>query len=205
LIDIMTMGEILVEIMRPRVGMPLYIPGEFIGPFPSGAPANFIDTVARLGHGAAIIGGHGKDDFGRCLDERLQVDGVDLSYVKTFSGRTTAVAFVTYFEDGSRKFIFHIDGTPAVMAEFTQAAAQEKPDIFHVMGCSLMANDRFRSEIFKAVEHYHKAGARISFDPNIRPELLGEKDLLEVIGPVLQRTAILFPGLAELELLSGLS
>jgi len=201
--EIITMGEILVEVMRPRVGMTLFQPGEFIGPFPSGAPAIFIDTVARLGHTAGIIGGRGNDDFGRCLEERLQADGVDLSYVRNFSDRFTAVAFVTYFEDGSRKFIYHIDGTPAVMAEFSQAAALEKPVFFHVMGCSLMVNDRFRSEIFKAVEHYHNAGAKISFDPNIRPELLGEKNLLEVIGPVLQRTTILFPCLAELELLSG--
>ena len=46
---IWTMGELLVEIMRPKAGMELYEPGEFLGPFPSGAPAIFIDTVARLG------------------------------------------------------------------------------------------------------------------------------------------------------------
>ena len=66
--DIWTMGEILVEIMRPDVGMPLHQTGEFLGPFPSGAPAIFIDTVARLGHTAGIIGGVGQDEFGdHCL------------------------------------------------------------------------------------------------------------------------------------------
>jgi hypothetical protein len=33
--------------------------GEFQGSFSSGAPGIFIDTVARLGHSAAIIGGVG--------------------------------------------------------------------------------------------------------------------------------------------------
>ena len=203
MVEILTMGEMLVEIMRPEAGMPLFEVGEFIGPFPSGAPAIFIDTAARLGHIAGIIGGVAEDDFGRCLLDRLKSDGVDLSHVRVFPHHATAVAFVTYFEDGSRKFIFHIDGTPAVMAGFS--ATPEVPAFFHVMGCSLMANDRFRAEIFKAVEHFHRLGARISFDPNIRPELLGEKDLLEVIGPVLERAAVLFPGLVELELLTGLS
>lgn len=53
--EIWTMGEMLVEIMRPRAGMALFTPGEFIGPFPSGAPAIFIDTVARLNHSAGIL------------------------------------------------------------------------------------------------------------------------------------------------------
>ncbi len=201
--EIWTMGEILVEIMRPRAGMPLHETGEFLGPFPSGAPAIFIDTVARLGHSAGIIGGVAEDDFGRYLLERLQSDGVDVRFVERIPNRATAVAFVTYFQDGSRKFIFHIDGTPAVMARFAEEAAGGNPKFFHVMGCSLMANDLFRSEIFKAVECFHASGARISFDPNIRPELLFGRDLMDVVGPVLDRCAVLLPSEAELKLLSS--
>jgi sugar/nucleoside kinase (ribokinase family) len=201
--EIWTMGEMLVEIMRPRAGMSLYAPGEFLGPFPSGAPAIFIDTVARLGQSAGIIGGVGEDDFGRCLLERLHSDGVDISLVERLPQRATAVAFVTYFEDGSRQFIFHIDGTPAVMARFSTEATIPVPRFFHVMGCSLMTNDAFRAEIFKAAEYFHTAGAKVSFDPNIRAELLGGRDLVEVVGPVLKRAAVLFPGEDELRLLSG--
>jgi len=57
--EIWTMGEMLVEIMRPKAGMQLFEPGEFVGPFPSGAPTIFIDTVARLKHSAGIFGGVG--------------------------------------------------------------------------------------------------------------------------------------------------
>jgi len=78
---------------------------------------------------------------------------------------------------------------------------REIPAFFHVMGCSLMINDGFREEIFKAVEFFHQAGARISFDPNIRSELLRGRDLMDVVGPVLKRTAILLPGETELKLL----
>src|SRR5512138_2153232 len=120
--SIWTMGEILVEVMRPRAEMPLDQPGEFLGPFPSGAPAIFIDTVARLGHPAGIIGGVGEDDFGFCVLQRLEKDGVDCRYVRRYPGYATAVAFVTYFADGSRKFLYHIDRTPAVM---TSSAGSE--------------------------------------------------------------------------------
>jgi sugar/nucleoside kinase (ribokinase family) len=85
---IWTMGEVVVEIMRPKAGMELYEAGEFLGPFPSGAPAIFIDTVARLGHPSGIIGGVGDDDFGRNVVERLKADGVNCEYVQSFSNGT---------------------------------------------------------------------------------------------------------------------
>jgi sugar/nucleoside kinase (ribokinase family) len=197
------MGEMLVEVMRPRSGMPLDAPGEFLGPFPSGAPAIFIDTVARLGHSAGIIGGVGRDAFGRCLLERLTADGVDVEHVEQFQRGATAVAFVTYNEDGSRTFIFHIDGTPAVRIAFPDPPPSEAARFFHVMGCSLMANEDLRQQIVRAVEYFHARGTRISFDPNIRSELLGGRGVMEVAGPILSRCTVLMPAEAELKLLSG--
>jgi sugar/nucleoside kinase (ribokinase family) len=201
---IWTMGEMLVEIMRPRRGLSLKQAAEFLGPFPSGAPAIFIDTVARLGHSAGIIGGVGADDFGACLLERLQADGVDTRFVERVAGRSTAVAFVTYFPDGSRKFIYHIDGTPAAMAAFPAGRIEPKADGFHVMGCSLMVNDAFLGEIVRAAKFFHQHGAKVSFDPNIRPELLGARDLRTVVGPILERCSVLLPGEAEASMLSGI-
>lgn len=201
--SIWTMGEILVEVMRPRAGMSLSQPGEFIGPFPSGAPAIFIDTVARLGHTAGIIGGVGADDFGDCVVNRLEVDGVDCRYIRRYPGCSTAVAFVTYFEDGSRKFLYHIDRTPAVMTGFDGNEAISQSAFFHVMGCSLMANETFSQQIVKAMNALVNQGARISFDPNIRVELLSERSLGEVVGPVMEHCSVLLPGVSELALLSG--
>ncbi len=201
--EIWTKGEILVEIMRPRVNMQLYDKGEFIGPFPSGAPAIFIDTVARLGHSAGIIGGVGDDDFGKCVLDRLKRDGVNVDYVLEVPGRSTAVAFVTYFDDGSRKFIFHIDGTPAVMAKTQEIKTKGKPDFFHIMGCSLMANRDFCNSIIETMKQFVRKGAKVSFDPNIRPELLGSRDINEIIGPVMANCSVLLPGVEELLLISG--
>jgi sugar/nucleoside kinase (ribokinase family) len=201
--SIWTMGEMLVEIMRPRVGLSLKQPAEFLGPYPSGSVAIFIDTVARLGHPAGIIGGVGQDDFGSCLLERLQADGVDTRFVEIFPGQATAVAFVTYFPDGSRKFIYHIAGTPAARAKFPAGRVAPDKGFFHVMGCSLMVDDPFRAQIIEAAGFFHAHGAKVSFDPNIRPELLGDRDVREVAGPILEHCSVMLPGEAELKLLGG--
>ena len=73
---IMTIGEILVEIMATERGQSFRAPGALVGPFPSGAPAIFIDQVARLGRSAGIIGCVGDDDFGWLNIDRLRRDGV---------------------------------------------------------------------------------------------------------------------------------
>ncbi len=201
--EIWTMGELLVEIMRPRPDMSLRDAGEFLGPYPSGAPAIFIDTVARLGHGAGIIGGVGNDDFGRCLLDRLRKDGVDCRFVSVVDGVATGVAFVTYRGDGSRQFIYHIGNTPAAMAKAPDLTGLPTPAYFHVMGCSLLASEAFRTEILNALEAFAARGATISFDPNLRIELLGPRGLEDVVKPVLARCAVLQPGVEELLRLAG--
>jgi tagatose kinase len=201
--DVWIMGELLVEVMRPRPGLPLRRAAEFRGPFPSGAPGIFIDTAARLGRSAAIVSGVGDDEFGRCILDRLAADGVDTRLVEVFPGRSTGVAFVAYEKDGSRRFIFHWDGTPAVLARVPERSDIGSPRFLHVMGCSLMANDSFRQRVFKAVELFAEAGARITFDPNIRFELLQERTVESIVGPVLARCSFLFPGEKELAILSG--
>lgn len=201
--EIWTMGEMLVEIMRPKVGVELFKTGDFVGPFPSGAPAIFIDTAARLGHSSGIFGGVGKDDFGQNILDRLKADGVNVDYVYESDMESTAVAFVTYFEDGSRKFIYHIGNTPAVHPKEFKIEDIDSPKYFHIMGCSLMASDSFKDKIINAALLFAKNGAKLSFDPNIRPELLGNRTIDEVLGEVLQNCSVLMPGIEELRMLTG--
>ena len=68
---VLTVGEILVEIVATTKGDGFLEPQPLVGPFPSGAPAIFIDQIGRLGTPAAIISRVGDDDFGRLNVDRL--------------------------------------------------------------------------------------------------------------------------------------
>lgn len=201
--DILIMGEMLVEIMRDREDVQLYDAGLFKGPYPSGAPAIFIDTAARLGCGTAIVGGVGKDDFGKCLLDRLKRDKVDISHVIESEERSTGCAFVTYFRDGSRKFIFHMGNTPAVEAKAPAEGDFQDVKYMHIMGCSLMSNKEFAQEILKTMRMLAAEGTKISFDPNIRKELFTDDSIHEVLGEVMENTGIFMPGVEELLLVTG--
>src|SRR5581483_8174765 len=64
-IEIASVGELLVEIMRPGTGVPHSTAGQFLSPYPSGSPSLFIGADARLGHSRAIAGAAGNDEFGK--------------------------------------------------------------------------------------------------------------------------------------------
>jgi sugar/nucleoside kinase (ribokinase family) len=201
--EIWTMGELLVEVMRPEPDLPLGRPGPFVGPYPSGAPGIFIDAVARLGHRGGIVSGVGDDEFGRLITGRLAADGVRIDQVLVVPGRSTGVAFIAYTGDGSRTYIFHWAGTPAVMAPVPPADLSEGARFLHVMGCSLMADRVFAERIVETVERFAGRGARISLDPNVRIELLADGRLDGLLEPVLRASSVLLPGDSELRQLSG--
>jgi hypothetical protein len=51
---VVTLGEVLVEVMAQDVGRGFCGLLRLMGPFPSGAPAIFIDQVAKLGQPCGI-------------------------------------------------------------------------------------------------------------------------------------------------------
>lgn len=202
--EIVSIGNMLVEVMRVQLDLPLNQPGEFVGPYPSGDAVIYIDTVARLGHSGGYIGGVGPDDFGRCLLDRLAQDGVDCSCIRVLEGHTTGVAFVAYFGDGSRKFIFHWRHAAAgqLAPDFVQPEYFRNARWLHLSGCNLAVSESAREACLKAMRCL-SADARLSFDPNIRPEVLSVAQIRELVDPVVQRAALIVPSLGEAAMLTS--
>ena len=199
---IVTMGEILVEIMAAEPGQSFRAPGRLIGPFPSGAPAIFIDQVARLGHPAAIIGCVGDDDFGWLNIERLRRDGVDTGAIAVLKDSVTGSAFVTYDGAGDRHFIFNIANSASAQLSAAHVNETLLKDCahFHVMGSSLFSPG-IRQGISKAVGIVKRQGGSISFDPNIRKEMLEIAGMREALTSILKLTDIFLPSGPELTFL----
>ncbi len=198
-------GDLLVEIMRPEVGDRLDEPGIFLGPYPSGASGIFIDTVARLGLEALFIGAVGNDDFGRVITKRFQEDRVDISQIKVMDDFATGVAFVTYLQDGSRKFIFHLAkaATGQIYPEDIDSGYLADLSYLHVIGSTLSTNENCAAACFKAIESTIDNGGKISFDPNFRPELISEIEVRELFEPVIRKSHIVFPTEEEINVLTG--
>lgn len=197
---VVTAGELLVELMRPESGVSLGEVGTFRGPFPSGAPAIFVDAVERLGVESGIVGSVGADAFGDAIRERLAADGVDVSHVGRTPRRTTGVAFVTYFDDGSREFLFHLGHAAAGQVDPDRIGPSwvEDCEVVHVSGSAVAVNDAMAACCEHLVELACEQGARVSFDPNIRPSLLEPTEGAGPLDRILDRADIVIPTIDEL-------
>jgi len=194
-----TIGEILVEIMADAPGSGFREPLALTGPFPSGAPAIFIDQLARMGASAGIIAAVGQDDFGAVNIDRLAGDGVDVSAIDLVSTHPTGTAFVRYREDGGRDFVFNIALSAAGEIGLTKPAHDliERAGHLHLMGTALTIPKAW-PVISHAMDIIKARGGSFSFDPNIRKELLSSPDLGARFIEVMARVDVLLPSGDEL-------
>jgi len=203
---ILTLGEMLVEVMRKAREVPFSVPGEFIGPYPSGAPAIFADAVARLGFPSAIIGIVGNDEFGMLILNRLKNDGVDVTHVRISGTHLTGIAFISYFSDGSRKFIFHLkhSASSKLSPKYVDEEYVSRFEHLHIMGSSLSISKSVREACYKAAETAHNNGASISLDPNVRLELISPQKFRDICKPIVDKASIILPNMEEIKVLTGI-
>ena len=199
---IVTVGEIVVEIMVTEPGCGFLEATALVGPFPSGAPAIFIDQVALLGYPCGMVGRVGDDDFGRLNVRRLAADGVDVSAVSVDPEAATGSAFVRYRHDGERDFVFNIrhSANAGIALDAAARALIAGAGHLHVMGSSLFS-PALVAATGEAVAAVKAGGGTVSFDPNIRRELLDAPGMRAALVALLDRCDLFLPSGHELRLL----
>lgn len=197
-------GEILVEIVATTVGEGFREAQPLIGPFPSGAPAIFIDQCGRIGGAAAMIGAVGDDDFGRVNLDRLRRDGVDISAIAVNPDMPTGSAFVRYRADGARDFVFNIATSAAARFGWTGRVADvvARAGHLHVMGSALSMPNAW-GVIEKAAQVIKARGGSMSLDPNLRKELKYDDATEARFARLVEMSDLLLPSGEELERAAG--
>ena len=200
---ILVIGEILVEIMADDPGFGFLDVQALTGPYPSGAPAIFADQAARMGQPVAIISAVGNDDFGRINLQRLEADGVDIRAIHIDDDRPTGSAFVRYQADGGRNFIFNIRHSACGTLHEGKASAALMLEVqhLHIMGSSL-SSPEFMALNLRSAKAIKARGGSISFDPNLRKEMLSAPGMKEAMADILKITDVFLPSGDELVLLS---
>lgn len=200
---ILVIGEILVEIMADTKGNGFLEPTALTGPFPSGAPAIFADQAARIGQPVALISAVGDDDFGRINLERLKRDHVDISGIYIDPDKPTGSAFVRYRTNGTRDFVFNIKHSASGNLHETDAVKHlvATVDHIHVMGTSL-SSPEFVAFNLKAAKAVRARGGTVSFDPNLRKEMLDAPGVADAMVNLIALTDLYLPSDAELTLLT---
>jgi fructokinase len=174
--DIVTLGELLIDMLPAEIGTGLAEVSAF-HPKPGGAPANVAIAARRLGAQTAFIGKVGDDAFGYHLRDVLRVEGVDTRGLRFDPDIHTTLAIIAMPDANSAEFLFYRN--PGADTRLHPDELDEDlirgARALHFGSLSL-TDDPARSATISAVQIAEKAGALISFDVNFRPSLWASPD-----------------------------
>ena len=196
---VITIGEILVEIMATG-GDGFLEPGPLVGPYPSGAPAIFIDQVAKLGQPCGMIGCVGDDDFGLLNVERLRADGVDVSADRRPSRhRRPAAPSSATAPTGPRLRLQHPPQRQRARSRRRRAAERACRRRRPLPRHGLVAVSPAIAAMARGDRPVKARGGTVSFDPNIRKEMLAAPgDAARRSSDVLRGTDLFLPSGEEI-------
>ena len=159
---VLVVGEALVDVLTDDQGVPTARPG--------GSPANVALGLARLGLPVRLATRTGDDVFGELVRDRLRGDGVEL--VGGVADGPTSTAAVALDAHGNARYAFDLHWE---LPEATAALLRDEPERHaHLHTGSLAGSLAPGAAQVLAAVRAARPQATVSYDPNLRPGLLGE-------------------------------
>ncbi|OFB35947.1 ribokinase [Mycolicibacterium sp. (ex Dasyatis americana)] len=156
----LVIGEALIDVVESD--------GAVIGEYVGGSPLNVAVGLSRLGRGVDFLTHIAEDDHGKRIIKYVEDSGVQLVSGSTTASRTpTALAVLD--AAGSANYTFDIDwqltGTPEVAT----------PQLVHTGSIATVLEPGCRATA--ALLDAYRMSATISFDPNVRPDVIQDGDI----------------------------
>lgn len=153
---LLVIGECVADIVRA--------PGAADRVHAGGSPANVAYGLARLGRSTTLLTQLGQDANGRLIGDHLASAGVRVRTDR--SSAPTPSAAVTLDDAGRATYTFEITWSLAPVTP------EQPPQHVHT-GSIAAVMEPGATTVLAAVESL-RAGATVSYDPNVRPELMGD-------------------------------
>ena len=167
--DVTALGELLVDFTMNGISAQQ---NQLFEANPGGAPCNVLAMLQKLNRHTAFIGKVVNDSFGKMLKDTVSTQGINTDNLLMDDKVPTTLAFVHTAPDGDRSFSFYRNPGADMMlrAEEINLELINSSKIFH-FGTLSMTEPNIEATTKAAVAQAKKAGAIISFDPNLRPPL----------------------------------
>lgn len=167
--DVTALGELLVDFTMNGMSARQ---NQLFEANPGGAPCNVLAMLQKLDRSTAFIGKVGNDSFGKMLKDTVSAQGINTDNLLMDNKVPTTLAFVHTAPDGDRSFSFYRNPGADMMlrADEINLETINSSKIFH-FGTLSMTEPNIEETTKVAVAQAKKAGAIISFDPNLRPPL----------------------------------
>ncbi|MHA7777610.1 carbohydrate kinase family protein [Roseibium sp. M-1] len=140
-----------------------------------GSPFNVAMGLARLGEEAGFFGGISRDALGEKLVEKFRTEGVSERYI-LHTDYLTTLSLVQKDAHGSPAYTFYGESAADRMVTSADLPSFDTPPLFLHVG-SYTALVEPVSGALRALIERERNHTLISFDPNIRPTVVGDMAL----------------------------
>ncbi|MBI2555804.1 MAG: sugar kinase [Candidatus Rokubacteria bacterium] len=197
-IDIVSIGEPMIEFNQTRPGEPNYQQGF------GGDTSNITIAAARSGAVTAYVTRIGDDEFGRMFLKLWKDEGVDTRGVSVDHGAYTGAYVVThgpqghvfsYLRTGSAASRLQPDDVPAELIKQTRYVIAS--------GISMAISTSAADAVLAAFDLGRASGAKIAFDPNVRAKLWPLARARAMIQAAAGSADFFFPSVEDARALSG--
>jgi 2-dehydro-3-deoxygluconokinase len=199
--DILAIGEPMVEFNQTGgQGSREYLQGF------GGDTSNFAIAASRQGAKVGYVSAVGPDLYGRMFRELWDREGVAHTLVATDAEAYTAAYFVTHDVSG-HQFSFFRSGSAAsrIRPADVPIAAIQAAKVIHLSGISLAISNTACDFCYAAIAAAKGAGARVSFDTNLRLRLWTKDRARAVMTDIIGLSDICLPSYDDIVAITGLS
>lgn len=172
--SVLCIGEALIDMICTDKGSSLSEGQNFLKK-PGGAPTNVAAAIAALGGYVSLSAKVGDDPFGKQLVEVMKDFGVNTDHVHLDKDNFTTFAFVSLMLDGERDFVFNRGADAHLNKADIQKIDLNDFSIIHFGSATGFLEGSLKEAYYYLLEEAKKANKTISFDPNYRHLLFGDK------------------------------
>jgi fructokinase len=142
-----------------------------------GSPYNVAITLARLGQPVSLVARSGRDTFGRLLEEKARDSGVGFDRWQIVDEPTT-LAVAALEPDGSAHYDFYLDRTAGLGWDDSLVDLVPTGGVLHLG--SIASWRPPSAAVLQALQRraYEGGATLVSYDPNVRPALIADREAL---------------------------
>jgi len=203
--DVLTFGEAMVLLVADQPGA-LEHAQAFVKRT-AGAETNVAIGLARLGLGVGWCSRLGTDSLGRYLLQSMQAEGIDCSHVVRDATQRTGFMIKGRVEGGGDPEVeYHRKGSAASLMQVADIDVPWliKARHLHATGIFAALSETCLATAEATMELMRRHGKTISFDPNLRPSLWPNPEVMrETINRLACRADWVLPGIEEGQWLTG--
>ena len=173
----------------------------------SGAEVNVAIGLTRLGHETEYVTRLGDDPFGYYIKNELQRNGIGIKNIVFDPVYRTGIQLKNKVTDGSDPYAPYYRKESAaskISREDVERIDLSDIQLVHVTGIPPALSQGVREATEYLMERARDKGIFITFDPNLRPALWENEEVMKkVLNHLASYADLVLPGIAECRILTG--